>query len=348
MDLSDAICSIAQSEARRIHPIHADPDSELYSELDEMDAPIGRHLPAFRIHPSSSRKLIATPLVNRDPGHDNAPRLLHLCSFLNTSILPMIDPECRLNGTFRVELHDSYSYLSNHTEYDNVFSFARPLDAKERSVALLPDPYHMNSFNGLTKAASLDPIRWSEKIPKLFFCGTTTGNRNPLTNQRIKACVWASTRPDLAVMSITHVAQMSMDSIINTWSLPTTKAIMGAYQPLETHFKYRYLVNIVGNTACWSRLPMILSSSSLMVHVRHADSMWYYPLIREGRHYVAADSEGGADLDRAFRFCSSYDQMCQRMVKEANHLSRELFTDSASAVTYLSELLEECAWMNAA
>jgi hypothetical protein len=345
MDTPTAISTIARNEARRIRPL-------LYCDdrtLDELDADIGRRLPAFTIEKQgigNRTRLVAVPLSHRDPKHDNAPRLEHLCSFLNRSVLPIVDPEAGLRGTFRVELHDSYSYLKNCHKYSNVFSFGRGIDASERHVALLPDPYHMDSFGGLVDRASQDPIPWSSKQPKLFFAGTTTGSRDAAMNERLRACAWGTTRPDLADIHVTHVAQMSMDSISAAWSPGLAHSMMGPYAPLEKHFEYRYILNIVGNTACWSRVPMIMSTKSLMVHVRHSDATWYYPLLREDRHYVASESTNGPDIERALRFCRSYDRLCKDIVKEANVLARHLFSTSAPAASYAAELLTECALLN--
>lgn len=356
MDTSTAIAVIARGEARRIRPVRGgdndndndkESDKDLERTLDELDAPIGRRLPAFTIVRSDGT-LKALPMAHRDPGHDNAPRLQHLCSFLNRSVLPLVDPEAGLKGTFRVELHDSYTYLPRREEYANVFSFGRAVDATERSVALLPDPYHMDAFGGLVQRASLDPVSWSDKVPKLFFAGTTTGDRNPLLNARLRACAWGMTRPDLANMHITQVAQMSLESIVGAYTPQVAQAMLGPHAPLEAHFRHRYVLNVVGNTACWSRVPMILSTGSLMVHARHADATWYYPLLREGRHYVAADSVSGPDLERALQFCRSYDRQCRDMVREANVLSRQLFSSAAPAAAYAAELFTECAWLHCA
>jgi hypothetical protein len=345
MDTATAISLLARGEARRIKPVGGcDSASELNRILDEMDAPLGRRLPAFTI--SSDMK--ATPLTHRDPGHDNAPRLIRLCDFLNRSVLPLVDPEAGLRGTFRVELHDSYTYLPMRDAYSNVFSFGRAIDAQERFVALLPDPYHMDAFGGLVSEASTDPVAWGDKLPKLFFAGTTTGDRNAAGNERLRACAWGASRPDLADMRITQIAQMSIESITKAYTPQLTTAMLGAHAPLDTHFKYKYVLNVVGNTACWSRVPMILSTRSLMVHARHADVAWYYPLLREGRHYVAADSVNGPDLERALQFCKSYDRQCKDMVREANVLSRQLFSSAAPAAAYAAELFTECAWLNAA
>jgi hypothetical protein len=346
MDTASCATYIARSEARRVRPVR---DVEA---LDEMDAELGRKLPAFRIvagPDSTGGALVAEPLPHRDPRHDNAPRLAQLCSFLNTRVLNMIESgaAASMAGLYRVELHDSYSYLPGRRHYRNVFSFGRGLDAPERDVALLPDPYHMGNFgNGhLVDTASADPVRWQDKDPILFFAGTTTGDRDPSLNARCRACAWAANHADKARMHITNVAQMKVEDIVRAYPGDLTRAMFHAPFSIDDHFRYRYVANIVGNTACWSRVPMIMSSGSVMVHVRHTDASWYYPLLREGRHYVGAESVDGHDLLRAIAFCRSYDKQCRAMVTEANALSRDLFGSAALAATYAAELFQECGYL---
>lgn len=340
MDIGQATEDIARSEGRRVHPVR-DP-----SELEELDEAMGRRLPAFRIDRSEAKSgsaFVAVGLSDRDPGHDNADRLPFLVDFLNTRVLPMVESAACVSGTYRVELHDSYTYLPDRHRYHNVFSFGRAPDAAERTVALLPDPYHMGDFGGLVSIMSDDTVPWTDKLPKLFFAGTTTGDRNPANNARIRACMWALDRPDVAEMHITKIAQMAPDAILKAH--PRFRETLRPPIPPEQHFRYRYQTNIVGNTACWSRLPMIMASRSLLVHCRSVaadDAMWYYPLIREGRHYVGADSAEGPDLLRAHAFCRSYDRQCRAMVDEANVLARDLF-HSGTAASYMATLLEECS-----
>jgi hypothetical protein len=141
-------------------------------------------------------------------------------------------------------------------------------------------------------------------------------------------------------MHITKIAQMAPEAAVRAH--PSLFATLHAPFSIAEHHRYRYQVNIVGNTACWSRLPMILSSRCLAVHARHSDAMWYYPLLREGRHYVGADSAEGPDLLRAHAFCRAYDRQCRSMVDEANALARDLFHPGAAA-SYFAELLKESA-----
>lgn len=339
MDTGQAVEYIARAEAARVRAITDD------AELDELDEKLGRRLSGIRIRRKIGGGLVAEALV-RDPGHDNADRLPFLVRFMNDRVLPMVDPaacfgNAERGGVLRVELHDSYSYLPGRHLYEEALSFGRAPDALERRVALVPDPYHMSDFGGAVVAAAADAVPWAAKEPLLFFAGTTTGDRDPARNARIRACVWSATRRDVSRMYITNVAQMRLESIVAAH--PDFMHAMHAPVPVEDHFGYRYIVNIAGNTACWSRLPMILSSRSLAVHARTPcgadDAMWYYPLIREGRHYVAADSAEGPDLERALGFCKAYDKQCRAMTNEANALSRDLF-HSGTAAAYLATFVE--------
>lgn len=339
MDTSEAVQYLAQGEAKRFRPLT---DA---AELEELDARLGRRIPAFRLERSVERggPTRAVSLM-REAGHDNADRMPVMLDFLNRSVLPLVDPLVDVSGVYRLELHDSYTYLPGRELYSEVLSFGRAKDAAERRVALIPDPYHIAGFGGAVDAASLDPVPWARKEPKLFFAGATTGRRDPALNARVRACMWSLERRDVSEMYITKVAQMRLDDVLRAY--PAFMSATSAYVPLDVHFRYRYQVNIAGNTAAWSRLPVMLASRSLVVHARQPasdDLMWYYPLLREGAHYVGADSAEGPDLARALAFCRSYDSRCRGMVDAANAIARDLF-HPGTAATYMAAFLEEAAF----
>ena len=339
MDLSGAIDYIARSEARRVRPIT---DEE---ELGRLDAEAGRCVPVLDVSRDARGRLAASGRL-RCGSHDNADRLPFMVDWLNRCVLPLVEPEAAPDvcGAWRVELHDSYSYLPERRGYREVLTFGRAPDAAERRVALLPDPYHIGDFGGLLRKARTGPaaVPWAAREPTLFFAGTTTGDRDPSRNERVRACVWAldDAPAGVACMHITNVAQMTAHDISNAWGERRTRGILAAPAPVHDHFRYRYQANIVGNTACWSRLPMVMSSGSLLVHVRHADAVWYYPLLREREHYVAADSVDGADLLRAHAWCRANDAECERIAASAAALAGQLFAPSTAA-SYAATLLQE-------
>ena len=327
MDATDVLAHLAQAEARRLRPVR-DPD-ELLSYAVQ--------LPCINVasHPVTGR-LVATGADYES--HENAGRMPFLCDFLNRRVLPMVDPAVDVRGAYRIELHDSYSYLPQAARYTNALGFARPRGARE-SVALMPDPFHISDFGGLLTPSRQDDVAWEAKEPLLFFAGTTTGDRDPAKNERIRACVWSLGRRDVARFQITSIAQMSSDAALA--AVPLLRAALHPPVPPADHFRFRYQVNIAGNTACWSRVPMIMASRCLMLQLRQPDVMWYYPALAEGTHFVGAtDFE---DLLRARKRCETEPERCKHVVANANRFVED-FLGPTQAAAYMVQLLEAAAF----
>lgn len=331
MDAIDTLSHLAQAEARRLHPIRH------LSELAEYEV----KLPCIIVaNDPLTRRPLATATGYET--HENAGRMPLLCDFLNHRVLPMIDPMVNVQGAYRIELHDSYSYLPHANRYKNAISFARPRGARE-SVALMPDPFHIGDFGGLLDAAKKDTIEWKSKDPLMFFAGTTTGERDPAKNERIRACVWSLGRPDIARFHITSIAQMSPQDAFA--AVPLLRAAIHQPIPPCDHFRYRYQLNIAGNTACWSRVPMIMASKCLMLNLRQQDVMWYYPALAEGTHFFGAASLDELPILRAR--CESTPELCKHVVANANRFVSD-FLGHAQAAAYTVQLLEDAAWHSAA
>ncbi len=330
MDATDAISYLAEAEGAKVHPVREEEAQERLAGNDMM-----AHVPYIKIVREADGRLRASGHAHL--GHDNESRMPFLLDWLHARVLPWVDPEVDVTGCYRIELHDSYSYLPTRGVYDNVLTFARPMGARER-VGLVPDPYQVQGYGGA--ASVLDAVPWAQKQPTLFFAGTTTGDRDPARNARIRACVWALDQPrDVARFTITSVAQMHPQAVLA--AVPRFREVIGPYVPLHEHHRYRYQVNLAGNTACWSRVPMVLASGSVLVHVRHPDALWYYPLLRDGEHYVGVDGLG--DLLRVRTACEADPARCQRIVQAGNaFVSAHLQPRHADA--YMAQFLEAAAW----
>ncbi len=136
-------------------------------------------------------------------------------------------------------------------------------------------------------------------------------------------------------MRITQLVQMAPAAALA--SEPRLPLVLGPYAPLEEHFAYRYQVNLRGNTACWSRVPMVLASRSLLLDLRHDDACWYAPALREGTHYVGVDSLPGLEAAR-LRCEAEGHAACEARVAAANRFAAEFLTGAAAAA-YAAQLL---------
>jgi hypothetical protein len=326
---SDAIVALARNEARCLRP-------HRYIEDDET-SDVHHTLPYIQVE-KNGRSGAYSVSGHAFSGHDNELRMPFLCEFLSQRVIPLIDPQVNVSGLYRIELHDSYSYLPMDTHprsmYDNCMVFSRNRNARENS-ALIPDPFHMSGFGGMLNHC--DTVPWKQKESKLFFAGTTTGDCDPLRNERVRACVWSLSHKNVCDFRLTKVAQMTPERLFRV--VPEARALVKPYVLPRDHFRYRYQVNIVGNTACWSRLPMIMNSSCVMLNLRNDEIMWYYPLIMSGTHFVEAEDLG--DLLNLRKRLDTAPEECGRITTNANAFVRDFLSSPATAATYMANLLEE-------
>jgi Glycosyl transferase family 90 len=325
MDVTEVICHAARTEAHS------------FRSARSADG-VNPKLPYFCI----ARRTSSSPTVSckydvsgyNFAGHDNAPRMGFLCDYLKASVLPYVDNRIDVSGYYNVELHDSYSYLPNADDYRNCLTFSRR--RKDAHMTLLPNPYQMGNYGGQFDSAS-DTVAWDKKQDLLFFAGSSTGCRDPLHNARIQACQWSLLNRGVSKFTITNLVQMSEAAY--SAAVPEGSTIMSPPVPMKDNYNYKYLVNIVGNTCAWSRVPMALASKSLLVNVYHEDMEWFYPYLLEGTHFLGC---GMHTLLSKRAFAASNPQIVQYIIANANRFY-SAFLGRNQAALYTVQLLEEIA-----
>ena len=330
MDTLELICHRARTEAKGYRR------GTGASDVDEK-------LPFFSITKTpqgqNAKKYIVTG--HNAQGHDNEPRMEFICDFLRHSVLPFISQECDVSGSYTIELHDSYSYLPNRDAYTNCLTFSRRRD--DVHMTLFPNPYQIGNYgNGQFNDLNADKVPWEQKLDTMFFAGSTTGSRDPLSNARIAACLWSLQHPQVSKFRITNVVQMSEE--LFRARVPRAQEILCEPVPLQENFKYKYLVNIAGNTCAWSRVPLIMSSKSLMLQMYHADIEWFYPMLIEGTHFMGCAEH---TLLSKRNFAISNPQLVQFIIANANRFS-STFLGRNQAALYAVSLLEAIAENNKA
>lgn len=328
MEPIDVISTLAHAEGRRIRPMR--------------DADVGTRLPFFTIGKNQQGRWLATG--RNAAGHDNEGRMPFVVDWLNDSVLPMTDPSANIGGSYRIELHDSYTYLNDKRPHDNALVFGRPVDDHGRRVALIPDTFQMGDYSGLVDASkrARHLVPWNQKTPKVFFAGSTTGDRDPKENERIRACLWSLRHPEETRFVITNIVQM--DPLTALRDVPSLRQALSPPVAVDAHWTYKYQANIAGNTACWSRVPMIMASSCLMMHLRQLDVQWFYPALADGIHYVGVDDFDDFLTKRTH--CMANDAWCKEIVSRANRFVDDYLT-SDMAAAYMVQLLEAAASWNA-
>lgn len=316
MENTEAIIYLAKQEAKRF---------KRYKYLDQ----VNKELPYFVIQKNSFGKYETTGYNYQ--GHDNADRMGFIIQVLKAFVFPNVTKEADLSGYYNIELHDSYTYLNNGKNYKNCLTWSRSKD--DKTGVLLPDQYQIANYRGVLSIP--DQVEWSKKQDQIAFFGTTTGSRDPKENERIKTCIWSLKNRALFDFNITKVAQIEPAKIMEAW--PNFPAIYKDPVPPEEIHKYKFNLDIPGNTCSWDRVPLVLNSQSLLFKLPCNDMCWYYPLLQSGREFVNVTLD---NLESNYHYFANNTNHVKFLTMNANQFVKD-YLQQAHASLYMTRLFEE-------
>lgn len=261
--------------------------------------------------------------------HDNAPRMPYICQYLTKYVLPEVKG---LDGYYNIQLHDTYTYLNDNKIYKDVLCFGKA--KKDKGPVMLPDCYFLGDWAGKYKSLS-DSYKWNDKMDKACFFGTTTGNRDPLLNQRIQTCLWALDKPQCD-FKITNVAQIDQKVLLQ--NIPMFPRIYHTPVSLDQQMKYKYHLIIDGNTRKWDVDVYFTNSLGLMIP--SDDMLWYYPILNADTYYVNVTYD---DMLSKMKYYSDNGDEAQVITKNANNFAKRMFNSSTSK-EYTVALFENIAF----
>lgn len=163
------------------------------------------------------------------------------------------------------------------------FCFARPRKSPHICV---PDS-HINRLSSICEMIPSWDIPFDEKLDKISFIGSDTGRKYPDgTVQRVNFCKLYQ-NSDEVIAKISNFVEQPFDP-----------CIYGEPESIRDQLKYKFILNINGNTTSWERLIWAMKSNSFCLFLRppaHQDEIsWYYHCFDMLQPFIYID-EFGAD-----------------------------------------------------
>lgn len=222
-----------------------------------------------------------------------------------------------------------------------LFSFSKQ-DAS-RNIVLFPD-FEMlkevldSSQNWITTCqAHAQAHPWFTKEDRAFFRGGSTGGYNPsftdFANDRVRVVMFSSMFPDLLDATLSSVFQGPIVNLLNSLNKP----IQGV--TIDTHFGYKYLLDVDGNASTYSRNRWILLSNSVLVKVMSIYSQWYYKAMQPGIHFLPVKNDL-SDLFETLCFLKQNDHIANQIAENGTRLGKEIFSKEMVDL-YVVLLLQE-------
>jgi hypothetical protein len=210
-----------------------------------------------------------------------------------------------------------------------ILGFAAPQKLiAAKKVFLIPAPEILDLsvqdfFSNVDQKANLYP--WDRKVAKIFWRGSLTGsmpdNDDLFGSARLRFlhAVRDLQFVDARLTAYTHQHNHKFLQQIKQLYPLTAKTNPGDAQA------YKYLIDIDGNSASFTRMAWILYSNSLLFKPASENQQWYYDQLQPYVHYVpiAADFN---DLESQFNWAQQNPQQAQAIAANGRELAREIFS----------------------
>jgi len=192
-----------------------------------------------------------------------------------------------------------------------VLAYAKNIN--EKKCFLFPDYSGCTGFwpeNVKIKKAN-HRVLWSKKIDKVFWRGSTTGGVFNKDNWR------TFPRAILVLMSMKHpnwIDARFTNLCQGAEEVEEMEALKGEFVQPEDSLKYKYLIDVDGNTCTFPRLFWILASNSLLIKHDSPDVQWFYAALEPNVHYLPCKRDL-SDLRKVISWARKNDKKCEQMMK---------------------------------
>ena len=183
--------------------------------------------------------------------------------------------------------------------------------------------------------------QWEGKLEQAFWRGSSTGGTLNLTNwanfPRCKLALLSLTHPKELDAKVTRVVQCEND----TKELIHSKGLVASTVDRIDHLKYKYLVDVDGNSCSFERYFWLLLSNSLVIKQVTPYVQWYYGALKPYKHFLPV-KEDLSDLMEKISWARTHDSEAKAIAQNATQFVQENLTDEDTLV-YLKHLLDEYA-----
>src|SRR5262245_28405726 len=204
--------------------------------------------------------------------------------------------------------------------------------AEDSRVTLIPDLtfWHERGYYQIREQIRRLAIPWRDRIPVAFWRGSSSGPP-PIHYDtfrmlpRFRLCALSLARQgwrQLIDARLSAVVQNSDEDGDRLRELTHSLGMMAPRVPHTEFARYRYQIDIDGNTNSWGLL-IKLAMGSCILKVQSKARQWYYCGMRPWEHYIPIRADL-SDLEEKVVWCRGHDGDAQHIAETAKRFADEL------------------------
>jgi len=213
---------------------------------------------------------------------------------------------------------------------------------------LIPDPDFLASlgYRELRRSFAANRVPWERRLGVAFWRGASVG-RYPRGDTdwrklpRVRLCILSQERPELFDVGLHKIAQVADPGAA---AAMMESGLLKSAVPHTEFNKYRYQIDIDGNTNSWSALfiKLLTGSPVLKVTSEVGFRQWYYDLLRPWVNFVPAAPDM-SDLIEKVEWLRDHDDRARRIGERGLELAESLSYESETkrcAATFAAGLMQ--------
>jgi hypothetical protein len=196
---------------------------------------------------------------------------------------------------------------------------------------LVPDGIFLssNAYSHLKERSLGVSIAWDERLPLAYWRGALTGAARSVEEikelPRVRLCRLSRRHPELLDARITNIFQYGnlADRFLPGFE---QEGLVGPHEDQMANFRYRYMIDIDGNSNAWSGFFLKLLSGSPTIKLMSPYRQWFYDRLEPGVHYIPIhDLE---ELPGAIEWLKANDAGAREMGDRARRFALDMTLDS--------------------
>lgn len=243
-------------------------------------------------------------------------------------------PDC----DFIVSLEDGFA---GNPGIGPCFVFAK--DKSAENLILVPDIKALTGYEKLWNAIpkANEKLDWSQKLSKGFWRGSSTGGFFTLRAfhelARAKLVMLSLHHPNEVDARFTSVVQCEKE----VPPLFRAKGMISRSVSRPDHLRYKYLVDVDGNSCSYERLFWLLLSNSCVIKQVTPNVQWYYGALTPFEHFIPV-KEDLSDLVEKIQWAKENDDEARSIAEAGAVFARENLTPE-DTLCYLYHLIHSYA-----
>ena len=218
------------------------------------------------------------------------------------------------------------------------FMMFQDLDSNyETDKLLFPDAFFMKENKNASWKKLTDKIMqanlnnpWENKIDKIFWRGTTTGDFLYYTIDnfdklpRLTASILSKLYPDLINAGFSYYSPQILDESHGPNLKEFCELLFKQATKVneEGHLKYKYLLSLDGNAATGTRVPWIMLSNSVLVKQETQKIQWFYSALKPYVNYVPVNKRL-TNLFTQINWMKNHDQEVKQISLNAQKFAKD-------------------------